>query len=360
MVRGSRFRLTPVELLVTIAVVGILSTVLVPVFAQTVSEEQAVAAAADVAAALDIPFGEGATATYYESKHRGYSGPEWEIEFYDFSEISVDPLTGKVTGILNHVARREASALVSPESTPIPEAEAIKIATHVLETLGMPEDLVFKEATCEAHVHRADGTDVYEWNVKWDRVYQGIPYERGNAAVSMDAATGRFIAGGISRRPPTPVSVDVRLSKEEAIAIALDFAASRGFELPDPDIIAELRIVQPNDFWSDSGRVKVRWDDPTCVVWFLEMVQMHDIGSSAYRFLVDAADGSMVGGGVAGGGAGGALPPSSPPASTSALPTQRVPLLSAAIATAVVGATAFLVLRGRRSAALKSDTRGGS
>jgi len=307
--------------------------------AQTISEQQAIAAAAQVAAALDIPFGEGATATF---KPGGFMPPEWEVRFHNFSRIRVDAETGTAVGFVDHSALQESYS--SADQPPIAENDAVAIADNVLTAMGHPQDLVFKTATLKAPID-----DIPAWICEWEQSWQGIPYYRGGpegASVWVTAATGKVVSAAIYPPLPAPASAEVKVTQLGAIAIASDFARAQLPAFTNPETTAELRIVQPNHHWSESGMVDVRYDDPSRIVWVVQIAEMGEEGrvARAAEFSVDAADGSIVAGAICGGGA-----PAPPPVSTSALPTQRLPLLSA-ISAVLVGVTVTVLVRARRAA----------
>ncbi len=311
-----------------------------PASAADISEQQALAAAAEVAAALDIPFGEGASATL---KPGGFMPPEWEVRFHSFSSVRVEAKTGRVIGIVDHSALQESYS--SADQPAIAEEEAVAIADNALSAMGHPNSLVFKDATLKAPID-----DIPAWICKWDETWQGIPYYRGGpqgASAWVTAATGKVVSAALYPPLPAPASAEVRLSEAEAIAIASDLAQDQLPPLAQPETTAQLRIVQPNHQWSKSGMVEVRYDDPSCVAWVVQLTEVGEGGrvGRAAEFWVDAADGSIVGGAISGGS-----PPPSPPASASAVPIGRISVLSA-IAAALLALTATVLVRARRAAA---------
>jgi len=262
-----------------------------------IAGEDALAIAASLAACLDIPFGEDASVL---RKEGDFLPPEFEVKFHGFSTTRVDAASGRVTGFVNHSAFLESYALM--EGPPIAEANAIEIADSVLRAMGMPEDLVFKSATLKAPID-----DIPAWICKWDQTWEGIPYDRGGpegAQVWVSAATGKVVSAAMHQSPPPPASTEVSISEAEAVDIALAFAQQRGRLFPARAVSAELKIVQPNGYWSDAGPQPVRYDTPTRVAG---VIQLFDIGETgrpqrALLFYVDALDGAVIGGAESGAG----------------------------------------------------------
>ncbi len=275
-----------------------------PATAAPIAAEEAVAAAGRIAAALDVPFGEGATANLEEAMG---GRPEWVVEFHSFSRVRVSD-EGSVRGVVDYTAR--PSQDLSVGKPPIPEEDAIVAATRVLEHIGLEPDLILDHA--ELNYPVGDRRDIADWLVKWRRVYQGIPYEfTADAAVVMDAATGKLILVSLPPRPPVPASVAVNVSEAEAVGIALAHVSAHGRGLPGLQGTAMLEIAQPHLYWTSADHpVEVRYDDPSVVVWHVNVgvpvdAKLVEEGWPAVfpvaYVQVDAASGQVVGDALAGG-----------------------------------------------------------
>lgn len=275
-----------------------------PATAAPIAAEEAIAAAGRIAAALDVPFGEGATANLEEAMG---GRPEWVVEFHSFSRVRVSD-EGSVRGVVDYTAR--PSQDLSAGKPPIPEEDAIAAATRVLEHIGLEPDLVLDHAELKYPV--GDRRDIADWLVKWRRVYQGIPYESvADATVVMDAATGKLILVSLPPRPPVPASVAVNVSDSEAVETALAHVSADGRALPGLQGTAMLEIAQPHLYWTSADHpVEVRYDDPSVVVWHVNVgvpvdAKLVEEGWPAVfpvaYVQVDAATGSVVGGAHAGG-----------------------------------------------------------
>ena len=310
--------------------------------AAEISEQQALDAAAGAASALGIPFGDGATSTF---KGGGFMPPEWEVRFHSFSSIRIAAETGSVIGFVDHSALRESYS--SARQTPLGESEAVAIAEGTLSAMGRPQGLVFRDATLKAPVD-----DIPAWICEWDQIWQGIPYYRGGpegASVWVTGATGKVVSASIYPPLPAPESATVKVTQPEAIAIASDLARTPPPVFRNPQTTADLKIVQPNYQWSESGMADVRYDDPTRIAWVVTLKDTDEEGRTARaaEFWVDAADGSVVGGAMSGGGA-----PVPSPGTTSAFALQLLPVPTVcAIAAVLVAVGATALLRARRASA---------
>ena len=274
---------------------------------EAVPAERAIAEAKRVAEGIDVPFGEGAVATWRDA--RGIQRPRWEVEFKEFSAISVSP-SGRVTGAINSSALWFVNQPEGGEE--VPKAEAVRIARHAVEVIGMLDDLSFQGAEM---VERMVGNP--EWEVRWQRVWRGVPYEQSfDVVVEIDAATGTITSIGFPESAPPPASTEVKVSKDEAEAIALNHVAGQGVRLVRPEVSSKLHIEQPRFDWTGPGQPEARYDDPTRVVWRVEVTQGLTPGEARDRRLPAVAVGVQVdaeSGKVVGDVLGSTGPPSEPP-----------------------------------------------
>ena len=302
---------------------------------EAVPAERAIAEAKRVAEGIDVPFGEGAVATWRDA--RGIQRPRWEVEFKEFSAISVSP-SGRVTGVMNCAG---VDALMLPTGEPtMAEEQALRIAVQAVRVVGGPEDLRFEGASLTAHI---DG--IPQWRVRWRQVWRGIPYEQVfDVVVAMDAATGAILLGGAPEAPLPPQSTEVRISEAEARAIALEHIERNGLVLAEPEFAAEVEIAQPEFTWA-ANSPDSRWDDPTRVVWRVEIGRSdEELGWAPYAVVyVDAGTGEVVGDAISGMGAAAARPQAAKGKGASLLAVGGGVLVAL-----IAGAAAFLwVRRGR-------------
>ncbi len=336
-----------VPIVTAIALVVLAIGTATPVSAQSISAEQAIAAAAEAAKTLGIPFGEGATAKLGTAM---LERPEWQIDFHDISTICVSE-AGQVTRIVNYAALQEEYQHISVP--PMPQKEAVDAATSALKAIGAAPDLVFESAALLAH-----GNAPKEWLVHWEHIRDGIPYERtAGAYITLDAVTGALTTLSVVPTPPAPTSMDVKVAKSDAISIALNhFDRKVGRSIGALRTTAKLEIAQPALYWSSEPVRTPRYDDPARVVWRVEVgrdtdpdqiaVGMPPITNLAY-VQVDAATGEVVGDAMAGGVIGGGAK-SKPAAGVGAVSLHT--LLAGGIAAVLVAlASLFLLARRRHS-----------
>lgn len=257
-----------------------------------VSREEAIAAAARVARDLELPFSHRVTAELKERESPPYRGtPLWVIELPEFSHFRVDAGTGSVLSFFDMSAWREAHA--SPPKTAVPAGDAVAIATHVLQTLGMPDDLLFGQARCHPYCN-----DQYRWTISWHRSHGGIPLAERTAKVSLDAATGKALAGYIDPLPPAPESWELKVSAADAVDKAVRQVCQASTRTPQMRTDARLMLVQPNWYYSSEGEQPPRSDDPSRLAWVIGVWAGYPGFPIAghHIYWVDAADGTILGG----------------------------------------------------------------
>jgi len=309
-----------------------------------ITEEDALAVAAQLASAVDIPFGEAATC---ERKEGGFLAPEFQVKFHGFSTIRVDAATGDAIGFIDHSALHETYA--ATEAEPMLEESAIDIAEGVIRDLGSPEGLVFASATLKAPID-----EIPAWICKWNRLWNGIPYHRGGpqgAQVWLAATTGRVVSAAIYRPPPAPAVSEITLQADSAMETALSFARSEGLPLTTALADPQLRIVQPNYAWHGASAVHVTYDTPSRIAWVVNIAHIADDGipDLAGEFWVDAATGEIVGGAKSGGVVDSSSAQPRPVAGSPTGGNLLLPAILTAIVTVAVTAGAFQLLRRKAS-----------
>lgn len=308
--------------------------------ANEITEENALAVAAQLASAVDIPFGEGAAC---ERKEGGFLAPEFQVKFHGFSTIRVDSETGDPIGFMDHSAFLETYA--AAEAEPMPEESAIAIAEGVIRELGSPEGLVFASATLKAPID-----EIPAWICKWNRLWNGIPYYRGGpegAHVWVAATTGGVVSAAIYRPPPAPAVSEIALQADSALETALSFARSEGLPLTTPLADPQLSIVQPNYAWPEGSAVQVSYDTPSRIAWVINIGQIADDGLPHLtgEFWVDAATGEILGGARSGGLVHSSSAQQRPAAGSPTGGNLLLPATLTAIVTVAVIAGAFHFLR---------------
>jgi len=272
-----------------------------------------VAAAQEVATALGLPFG-----PYTQVRARvggdgrawwSVDSGKWTYEHGGDTEYWADPVSGGIvwTGpgsLVTHSSftlDRETKALLSvlnfaaskpgPPGPFLSEAEAIARATAALEAVGRPADIALEgaELTCAGGGSRPTAECGPEctcggsplWRVTWNPLgpmvedgCAGFLYERSaNQWVELNARTGELTRINVRPppRPPTGALV-VAVSQAQAEAIALaHVAALWGRPVPRPVVTTRLGIAQTYLCWSQPGQHEFRYDDPSRLVWTVDV-----------------------------------------------------------------------------------------
>ena len=309
-----------------------------------VDEAAAMGAAGQLATAVGVPFGDGATAALDGQAHGPARGAQWTVEYGRFSRFHVDGDTGRVAGFVDFSALKES--YLSVGKSVLPESQAVDIASATLRIMGMSEDLVFDRA-----VQSNPGDNISEWVVTWKRVWNGIRYggaDEPGAAVTLDGVTGRVIIAAIYEPPAAPSSAEVRVTEREALAIGEQVVKGKAPHWSDLSAEAELAIVQANNYWSEAGMVEPAFDDPARVAWVVKLTREERDSAPPFKALVwvDAEDGTVLGGASSGGGAAAAGAPVLSGSSTGV----PISVLVAAFLGIGLILAGLVVRRGRRTA----------
>jgi hypothetical protein len=230
-----------------------------------------------------------------------YWQPRWLVTFPDTGqELDVVDATGVVSRYRDHGLVDWLQANDQPAGDAIPQDNAIDAASAVLLASGQSDELASPNATL-TQILGDQLRSGQTWIVKWDRQYQGIPYERQSAQVVLQAETGLVIGFGLTYPAPPPTSVSATVTDDQASGTALGQLASSG--ILAPTLVDERQeIVQPNNFWPTGdespapGTSRLAWvctysvtvpaDDTT-------IFASYDVG---YTVKVDSETGSVIGG----------------------------------------------------------------
>jgi hypothetical protein len=252
------------------------------------SADQAVSIVEDLAHELDLSL-TGAPKTEFLDPNRYFLTPPcWDIRFDPSGRFRVDAETGQMLAFqVSPAAIRKTRA----GKRAISEGQAVEAARKTAEAMGLPADAVLKGAALMSVAGPAD-----MWSITWERrTSSGIPFYDDALTVYLKAASGQPTSGYASWSSRMPESMEVKVSKEQAQALALRFASKRGPLLKKPTFTAELKIVHPNGHWTSRPVRSIRYDSPTRLAWVVEM-ERRSGRTLRTIFWIDAADGSLLGG----------------------------------------------------------------
>ncbi len=244
---------------------------------------EAVSIAERFAQKLNLPL-KGVAKTEFLDPNRNFlTPPSWSVRFDPSGTVQVDAETGQVLAF-----QVSSSTTARRGRRTISQGQVVDTATKVAEAMGRPEDAVLESALRSSYEN--------DWSVTWRRrTPDGIPFYDDELTVHLGSASGQPTGAHMRWSGRMPESMEVRVSKEQAEALALRFATKRGPLLRKPTFTAELRIVHPNGHWTKDSLRGVRYDDPTRLAWVVEVLR-EPAQVSRMIFWIDAANGSLLGG----------------------------------------------------------------
>jgi hypothetical protein len=256
--------------------------------ATVMSADQAVSIAEDLAHELNLPLKGAPKTELLDPNEHFLTPPSWDIRFDSPGRFQVDATTGQMLAFqVSPAAIRKTRA----RKRAISQGQAVEVATKTAEAMGLPADAVLKDAALMSVAGPAD-----VWSITWERrTSSGILFYDDALTVYLQAASGQPTSGYASWSSRMPESMEVKVSEEQAEALALRFASKRGPLLKKPTFTAELRIVHPNGHWTSRPVRSMRYDSPTRLAWVVEM-ERRSGRTLRTIFWIDAADGSLLGG----------------------------------------------------------------
>ena len=215
-----------------------------------------------------------------------YWQPCWVIAFPAQAKLQIDAATGAVQDYDNDAL--EILERTMPTGAAISGQQAIEIASGALLAAGQTEQLSLPSA--EWHNAGGNGRAGCQWwLVRWDRMYQSVPYADQGVCVNVLPETGSVMGLFLNYYTPLPTSMAVNVTAAQAATIAEQQLVAEGNGDMALDTV-DLRIVAIDSTPTSTTSPLVV---PTArLAWVLEAQ-----GLAHWRDLwVDCASGTIVGG----------------------------------------------------------------
>jgi hypothetical protein len=225
--------------------------------------------------------------------------PRWDlgellyVKYFDFASVAFDVAQDCIANAQDSSACVEFAA--QPTIINLTEDEALARATEVAEAMDL-----FREPVALYRVRLTPVSEqTQEWVIMWVRSVDEIPYDQDYARGALEPSNGRLMGVGQSFRSAPPESTEVKVAQEAAVAAAREHARALGFEeIRDMPPTAELKVVQPNNYWGPGEEIRLVYMAPSRVAWSVAIgVPYGPEGGYTYKVLwIDAADGELLGG----------------------------------------------------------------
>ena len=201
-----------VRLMPTVAALTLLalcSSLAAAALAQSDAEAKATSIARDFAARVGAPVSVTAEASVLPPDNNWPGAIS--IEFDRQVTVEIDTQSGKVVGFSDHRVANSAAVVLDVEA-------AKEAASRFLDAAGgFPSAASLESARL---VELGDGWS--QWWVFWRREIQGYRFPRDGANLIISPDTGALIAMGIRWYSQPPASLEVKVTREHAIALARD------------------------------------------------------------------------------------------------------------------------------------------
>ena len=262
--KSSLFNLSVLRpLILTVAAVAVLAAGAQAQATPSLTAAQVVQIAQTFCQAIGQPVTAPGAATYRgttpSSSAPPFWQPRWSVTFPDQADLDVVDATGVVCEYFNYALVDQESRSQVPAGSAISQASAIQIATSVLQASGQSAEIAFAEAD---ELNLTGKASDHEWDVYWQRVALGYPYQSQLVNVTLLAETGQIQGFGIGFITPPLAGAVVDVTQAQAQATAEAVLNSAGLTYAMEEM--HLAIVRPNTFWqngdeTEASTVSLAW-----------------------------------------------------------------------------------------------------
>ncbi len=224
------------------------------------------------------------------------SRPSWNIKiFQDGVNLLVDPVSNSVIGFSDDIVSRAISLdkLVTPDKE-ISKSVALSRAGKYLELTGMETDEYQLESIKLRELKVDPSPNERRWSLVYNRYSNGVPFNRQELYVELDADKGRLLELSCRNGLELPSVNRVRIDKQKAVAVAKAYVENQGEPAENIPSVS-IQIVQPDaGEISDNGE-NVGYDRKTVLAW---MVKLPITGAGglrqSYEVAISAATGAII------------------------------------------------------------------
>ncbi len=230
-----------------------------------------------------------------------YYLPVWQVNFNE-AEVSIDDASNIIVSYFNSNDNSLWDSLSSqPAGQAIAQQAATDTAAAALQSAGLTTDLTFDSAALEQDDDPPTAAG-HSWFLMWRRSYQGIPFDRQNVNVIVQAESGQLIGLGVKFDTPNPQSTAVTFDRSHADSIANAQIVSSGIQNAVLDAVG-VYIVQPSNFWQMFGtQADVAYQTTISRVAYVYSISVPTLtlddspASNSCTVYVDAQNGAIIGG----------------------------------------------------------------
>jgi hypothetical protein len=191
----------------------------------------------------EVPAPDGATTQRYKrlqttrvTAHHLWNdparGPAWTVELYGGAiEATVLVQTGAIVVFLDGALGNTLAHDPAPELSQCLSGDvALSRATQYLRAAGLNLNELVLRSVSLADMGRPPMAVERCWDITWDRVWHGVPYDDQSIHMSLDAGRGRLISYGAAVGAPSPAVARLDVSTVGAVEIARRFIVAHSAE----------------------------------------------------------------------------------------------------------------------------------
>ena len=220
------------------------------------------------------------------------------LELSDGKKLKFDAVTGQLLCYLSFVQEEIPSGLTKQDA--ISRDKALAIAQQTLNKLGVGAGFEFEKAYYGKGPSAAGSDDPDsliggEWSFHGSQKYEGIPYFSSGIHIRVSAYSGIILAYVNDPMGPLPVSLEERITADEASSIASDFLGIGFWGLLNGVHVrpATKVIACSNTYFSSPGKRPIVQGTESHLCWQVIVENYNDF---PLTIIVNAATGEIIGG----------------------------------------------------------------
>ncbi len=224
------------------------------------------------------------------------SRPSWNIKiFQDGINMLIEPVSNSIIGFSDDVVARAIGLdKLAGADKEISQASALARAQKYLEATGMDTDEYILESIKLRELKVDPTPNERRWSLVFGRYSNGVPFNRQELYVELDAEKGRLLELSCRNGLELPAVNRVRVDKAKAIAAAKLYVENQGEPATNTPSIS-LQIIQPDENEVLDNGETAGYDRKTQLAW---IVRLPITGASglrqSYEVAVSAATGAII------------------------------------------------------------------
>ena len=220
------------------------------------------------------------------------------ITLRDGKYLTFDTISGQLLHYLSFIQEEAPNRLTKQDA--ISQEKATTIARQILEILDVGDSFSFEKVYYNKDGDaldsgNSDSLTGAEWSFHGSQKYEGIPYFSSGIHIRVSAYSGIILAYVNDPMGPLPVSLEERITADEASSIASDFLGIGFWGLLNGVHVrpATKVIACSNTYFSSPGKRPIVQGTESHLCWQVIVENYNDF---PLTIIVNAATGEIIGG----------------------------------------------------------------